>query len=159
MTLEPTRYFLIGADGQEYGPVTAGELREWINEGRANGKTLIRAEKETAWQALANLPELADTLAAKQSVSFSLPEAPRFKATPALVGLGLGIASLLCCCLAPLPLGGITVSSYAIWRIKKGQDNPEEMSLAIIGLILSLIGLLASVLLLIYLLGDSNPAE
>src|ERR1035437_3047869 len=32
-------YKIIGVDGREYGPATAGQLRQWIAEGRANAQT------------------------------------------------------------------------------------------------------------------------
>ena len=32
-------YKIIGIDGREYGPVSAGQLRQWIVEGRANAQT------------------------------------------------------------------------------------------------------------------------
>jgi TM2 domain-containing membrane protein YozV len=51
-------YKVIGADGRQYGPVTAEQLRQWVNEGRVNAQTLIQLEGQTEWKALANYPEL-----------------------------------------------------------------------------------------------------
>src|SRR4051794_39394332 len=45
-------YFMIGGDKQEYGPVNAELIKQWIREGRANGETLLRAENETEWKPL-----------------------------------------------------------------------------------------------------------
>src|SRR3954470_12412464 len=45
-------YFMIGGDKQEYGPVNAELIKQWIREGRANGDTLLRAENETEWKPL-----------------------------------------------------------------------------------------------------------
>ena len=56
---------MIGADGNEYGPITADQLRQWIGEGRANGQTRVRPDTGTEWKALADLPEFAAALAAK----------------------------------------------------------------------------------------------
>ncbi len=55
-------FTMIGGDGQEYGPVTAEQLREWILDHRANGRTLVRAEGETEWKPLFLRPEFAETL-------------------------------------------------------------------------------------------------
>ncbi len=33
-------YKIIGADGKEYGPVTAEQLKQWIADGRVNGNTM-----------------------------------------------------------------------------------------------------------------------
>src|SRR4051812_43356649 len=46
------KYFMIGGDKQEYGPVDADLIKLWIREGRANGDTLLRAENETEWKPL-----------------------------------------------------------------------------------------------------------
>jgi hypothetical protein len=37
-------YKIIGADGKEYGPITADQLRAWIVEGRANAQTKVLME-------------------------------------------------------------------------------------------------------------------
>jgi hypothetical protein len=55
-------YKIIGADGREYGPVTADQLRQWIRDGRANAQTKAQAEGATDWKTLAELPEFADAL-------------------------------------------------------------------------------------------------
>ena len=40
-------YRIIGSDGQQYGPVTADQLRQWIAMGRANRQTSTQAEGST----------------------------------------------------------------------------------------------------------------
>lgn len=54
---------MIGGDGQEYGPVTAEQLREWILDHRANGQTLVQRAGQSQWQPLATCPEFAEALA------------------------------------------------------------------------------------------------
>jgi len=51
-------YKIIGADGKEYGPITADQLRAWIAEGRANAQTKILVDGTTDWRNLAEFPEL-----------------------------------------------------------------------------------------------------
>ena len=36
-------YRVIGADGQQYGPVSAEQIRQWMVEGRVNAQTLVQA--------------------------------------------------------------------------------------------------------------------
>ena len=48
---------IIGADGQQYGPVTGVQLREWITTGRANAQTMAQAEGTTDWKPLGSFPE------------------------------------------------------------------------------------------------------
>jgi hypothetical protein len=57
-------YRIIGADGKPYGPVTADQLRQWINEGRVSGRTQVQLEGAADWQPLAAVPEFADVFAA-----------------------------------------------------------------------------------------------
>ena len=61
-------FTIIGADGKEYGPVSAEKLREWIASGRANAQTQCRRDGETAWSTLGSLPEFA--------AAFSTPPPP-----------------------------------------------------------------------------------
>ena len=55
-------YKIIGADGKEYGPISADILTKWISEGRINGQTKVMAEGTTDWRALAEFPELVAAL-------------------------------------------------------------------------------------------------
>jgi hypothetical protein len=68
-------YFLIGADGREYGPFTADQIRDWVSQGRANAHSRIRRDGETAWQALRELPEFADLVGAAVNTAPSPPPA------------------------------------------------------------------------------------
>lgn len=51
---------IIGADGKQYGPVSADQVRQWVREGRANSQTQLQAEGDTGWRALSAFPEFAD---------------------------------------------------------------------------------------------------
>lgn len=55
-------YKIIGGDGQQYGPVTADELRQWVAEGRLNAQSLVQIEGALEWKPLGNFPEFADAL-------------------------------------------------------------------------------------------------
>jgi hypothetical protein len=57
-------YKVIGADGKEYEPVNAEQLRQWIAEGRANAQTRVLPEGETIWKTLGELSEFAAELSA-----------------------------------------------------------------------------------------------
>lgn len=58
-------YKIIGGDGNEYGPVSAEQVHQWIAEGRANTQTKARREGETEWKPLAAFPEFANALVAQ----------------------------------------------------------------------------------------------
>ena len=55
-------YRIIGKDGQQYGPVTAEQLRGWIAENRANAQTLVQTDSSQEWKPLGSLPEFAADL-------------------------------------------------------------------------------------------------
>ena len=59
-------FYLIGADGREYGPFTVEQIRDWVAQGRANAHSRVRRDGETSWQPLKDFAEFAEvsTLAA-----------------------------------------------------------------------------------------------
>jgi hypothetical protein len=54
-------YKIIGADGKEYGPISAEQLRQWMVEGRANQQTKVLPEGATEWKTVGELPEFSGT--------------------------------------------------------------------------------------------------
>jgi TM2 domain-containing membrane protein YozV len=50
---------IIGADGQQYGPVDADQIRRWRRENRVHAQTLIQAEGAPDWKPLDAFPEFA----------------------------------------------------------------------------------------------------
>ena len=57
-------YKIVGVDGQQYGPVSAEELRRWIADKRANAQTLAQAEGGPEWKPLGSFSEFASELKA-----------------------------------------------------------------------------------------------
>ncbi len=57
-------FTILGADGKEYGPVTADKIREWITAGRANAHTSIKRVGEADWTTIAALVEFNPGIAA-----------------------------------------------------------------------------------------------
>jgi amino acid transporter len=162
-------YKIIGADGKEYGPIAAEQLRQWIIEGRANGQTKVLAEGATEWKALREIPELATMLPGGPSTQpspapgpISLPQAPatisyapvsgQSTTNPlAVTGMVLGIVSMVfsCCCYGlPWNLGGIICSSIALSQLKNN-PNQQGRGMAIAGLILSIVATILAVVLAI----------
>ena len=54
-------YKIIGADGQQYGPVSSDQLRRWMAENRVRAETLVQAEGTVDWKPLSSFAEFADT--------------------------------------------------------------------------------------------------
>jgi TM2 domain-containing membrane protein YozV len=51
-------YRIIGADGRQYGPVGAEQIRRWLAENRLNAQTLLQADGAADWKPLSAFPEL-----------------------------------------------------------------------------------------------------
>jgi hypothetical protein len=73
-------YKIIGVDHQEYGPINADQMRQWIAEGRANGQTKVQLEGAADWKPLANFPEFLEALSAKSAPAVPVGPPPRVDA-------------------------------------------------------------------------------
>lgn len=69
-------YRIIGADGQQYGPVTAEQIRRWLAENRANAQSLAQAEGVAEWKPLISYSEFAADLKPPPPVSPVPPATP-----------------------------------------------------------------------------------
>lgn len=85
-------YKVIGADGRQYGPVSADQVRFWIAANRANGQTMAQAEGSTEWRPLSQFAEFSSAL----NQSLAPPPIPivneelRSKLAAGLFGIFLG---------------------------------------------------------------------
>ena len=147
-------YRVLGADQQEYGPVGADQIRQWIVERRLNASSLIQAEGGTAWKPISMFPEFATTLSAAAPISPSAVQpGPMTTASTngmAITGLIFSAMSLVCCCIGPaFAVLGIVFSVIGLSQLK---NNPNQggRSLAIAGIVIGAVGLLEFVLLLFF---------
>jgi Domain of unknown function (DUF4190)/GYF domain 2 len=147
-------YKIIGADGREYGPITADQLREWIAEGRANAQTRALAEGAAQWKPLTEYLEFAPALGSLPSPGpapgpICITPAPRTNSL-ALTGMLMGILSItcgMCCCYGmPFNLLGIVFSLIALAQIRNDPHPQAGQGLAVAGLVLSGLSLLLAVL-------------
>jgi hypothetical protein len=108
------KYRIRKADDQEYGPVTAEELRQWIAAGHIFARTLIEVEGTADWKELGEFSEFAEALTAARHVAPASgpPPSPaqplvetQINQSLARVSLLLGIISALGCACA---VGGLT---------------------------------------------------
>ena len=152
---------IIGADGQEYGPVTADELRAWIAEGRANAQTRVQADGAAEWKSLGDFAEFAAALAAKAQLSGPPPIARRASegaAVPskrtnamALTGMILGIASvtfgLFCCCGPLFALLGLVFSCIGLSQVSRDPLRQAGKGMAVAGIVTSVFGLVGYIII------------
>ncbi len=155
-------YKIVGADGRVYGPITADQIKQWIAEGRANAQTHTLAEGAAAWKPLGQFPEFASYFPAQVPPPIPTPIPPLAAASPrkingnALLGLVFGVLSFLCCCrllFAPL---GIIFSLIGLTQINQNPERYEGRSVAIVGLVLSVLGLIIAFIVLIYLIANGR---
>lgn len=166
-------YRIIGADGREYGPVTRETLAQWIGEGRAAAHTQARAEISATWQPLSALPEFAPCFHAGAGVSTPPPQIqpPIAGAAPiaplpvrrtnalATTSFVMGLLSwgLCCCTCIPFNVLGVVFGIIALAQIGRAPLQEEGRSLAIAGLVLSLLNLLMSIPVFLFGLAGSMP--
>ena len=62
MAVRKDMYKIIGADGRQYGPVSADQIRFWIAANRANGQTMAQSEGGTEWRPLSQFAEFSSVL-------------------------------------------------------------------------------------------------
>ncbi len=146
-------YRIIGADGREYGPVTADTLREWIVEGRANAQTRAMTEGTTQWKLLIEFLEFAPLLS-RATPPLPPPGPISIQPTPrtnsmATASLVMGILSITCwvCCCYGLPFNvlGLVFSLVALSQIRNDPLSQQGRALAIAGLVLSLLSIVMAV--------------
>lgn len=150
-------YKILGSDGKEYGPVTAEAVRQWIAEGRADGRTHVCAENTQAWRQLSDFPEFAPSLKPPPILptSDSPPPLPKSSAAGERRTSGLAVASLV---LGILGFCGITaiiglvLGIVAQVKIKRSDGRLQGGGLAIAGICVSAFMLLFSIPLMAALL-------
>lgn len=77
-------YKIIGADGVEYGPFSAEDLRQLILQRRADSATRTRLESDADWRTLADFPDFRETL--QQAAATPAPALPPAPQAPMTVG-------------------------------------------------------------------------
>jgi hypothetical protein len=139
-------YKIIGGDGKEYGPVAAGQLRQWIAEGRANAHTGARLEGTSEWKPLAQFSEFSAAFGGPPPPilipgPISIAPTPRTNSM-ALMGMVFGILSVTCgmCCYGiPFNILGVIFSLIALAQIRDNPLSQQGKGMAIAGLVLSLL--------------------
>jgi hypothetical protein len=134
-------YKILGADGKEYGPITAHVLQQWIAEGRIAAATSAQVEGGSDWKPLSTLPEFAEALAGSQAppvLGGSTPANPPSCGPAKTSGLAIasvlfGVFGFLC-----LPaLAGLVLGIIALIKISQSKGQLRGQGLAIAGICLS----------------------
>ena len=132
-------YRIIGVDLREYGPVETEEIREWIQEGRADANTLVCDVDDKQWVKLCDLLEVADALPQKPT------DGPQ-----AAIRINYLVAAILCtlfCCL-PFGIAGILFAVQANSKVQQGDIDGAAVAVSkaklmcILSFVLGLISLI-----------------
>jgi TM2 domain-containing membrane protein YozV len=138
-------YKIIGKDGQQYGPVTAEQLRSWIAENRANAETLVQTDGAQDWKPLGSFPEFAADLKPPPALATAPPTIGPPPCTP------LARAS------DKIPAGvcGILLGSLGIHKFILGYTGPGLIMLLVTvltcgigGCVMHVIGLIEGIIYL-----------
>jgi len=137
-------YKIIGADGKEYGPITAEQLRQWIAEGRANAQTKILLEGTTDWKSLSEFPEFAASppVPTPTLTGFAAPRniAPEQVNGPAV---GLMVVAILGFVLQALSLV-MNLVGTSFLPVQQDNQALANMFSGTLGVVSAIIGLLIS---------------
>ncbi|MGV3618609.1 MAG: hypothetical protein ACO1SV_25075 [Fimbriimonas sp.] len=138
------RYFVIGDQGQKYGPSDTAGLNQWIGEGRLLPTTILEEETSGMRSAASAVPGLQfapaappaypmGTHATAHTGAYTPPTYSEEGIGPALLGIGLGLLSPIVTYF--IGIGGLicfTSGLGASWRVKD-----ERPALAYAGLALN----------------------
>jgi hypothetical protein len=131
--------------------VSAEQLRRWILEGRANAHTQVLADGSAEWKPLGSLPDFAAQLPSAAPPPFRPSSIPGYRKTNAYAMWGMicGIVSVvfcLCCCLnVPLGAVGLVFSLIGLSQINEFPELYEGRAVAIVGIVVSALGLLLGI--------------
>jgi Domain of unknown function (DUF4190)/GYF domain 2 len=139
---------IIGADGRQYGPVSAEQIRRWIAEGRANAQTLAQTEGSAEWKLLGSFSEFG--LSAPPTIHVAPQSPPPTTNSMAVAGLVFGLLGLMggwLCCWPLFSIFGVVFSSVGLSQIARNPLRETGRGIAATGLALSILGLLAGLIL------------
>jgi hypothetical protein len=143
-------YRVLGADGKEYGPVSAEQIRQWIVERRLTSNSMLNTPDSTGWRPLTMFPEFAITLGAVAPAPLpSTGAAIPHTNNAANWGLGLSCASFVCCGCGVLSVLGIVFSCIGLSQANR---DPQQTGkpIAIAGIIVGALSLFGTVLAAIF---------
>jgi hypothetical protein len=83
-------YKIIGADGQEYGPISKEQVAQWIADGRLNRQSVAQRTDSPGWKPLAEYPEFAPAFST--IIAAGTTSRPGFASSDSLVAPSTGLA-------------------------------------------------------------------
>ena len=143
------QYYFKSSDQNEYGPIAEGEIYAWLQQGRMNQDSLVRAVDSGEWRPLNDYPELMALLAPSSSAPPSPTPSPQAAATNfaphrgALI-LTFGILSIVCC--FPFGIAAWIMGNNDMQQIEAGMMDPSGKGITNAGKICGIIGTILGIL-------------
>ena len=132
-------YKIVGVDGQQYGPVSAEEIRRWIADKRVNAQTLVQMEGAQEWKPLGSFSEFASEL---KAVPPPIVPPPSAAASRASNKIPAGICGIL--------LGSLGIHKFILGYTGAGLIMllATVLTCGIAGVVMHLIGLIEGIIYL-----------
>lgn len=133
------KFYFKSNDGEEYGPISASDVREWQNQGRMNNESLVRYSNSRDWKPLSDFSELN-----------SLTPTPTqqggqdFQPHRGSMILTFGIIGVACC--FPFGIAAWVMGHSDIKSIDSGVMDPSGRSMTNGGKICGIISVIITVL-------------
>jgi len=144
------QYYFKASDKNEYGPIGKGEIQAWLQQGRMNQDSLMRAVDSEEWRPLNDYPELLVLLAPSSfnatTVNFPAPGNRNSCCEPhrgALI-LTFGILSIVCC--FPFGIAAWIMGNNDMQQIEAGMMNPSGKGITNAGKICGIVGTIIGIL-------------
>ena len=142
------QYYFKTSDDNEYGPVDEGKIRAWLEQGRMNQDSLVRAIDSGEWRLLNDYPELMALLAPSSSAPPSSPSSPsspqadvkHYAPHRGAMVLTFGILSIACC--FPFGIAAWIIGNDDLKQIDAGMMDPAGRGITNAGKICGMVGVI-----------------
>ena len=139
------QYYFKASDENEYGPIDEGEIRAWLQQGRMNQGSMVRAVDSEEWRLLNDYPELMALLAPSSSAPPSSPSSPRadvkhYAPHRGAMVLTFGILSIACC--FPFGIAAWIIGNDDLKKIDAGMMDPAGRGITNAGKICGMVGVI-----------------
>ena len=144
-TMNEPGYTIVGSDGQQYGPVSAAQIRDWLRQARVDSRTPVFVAGAVEWTFVGLLPEFTAYFPGNPPV-ITAPKpavvAPGQTNQLALWGFILSLVAWFTCCCFPVSLTALALSIIGLTQVNACHDAQTGRGLAIAGIVIAAVHLL-----------------
>ena len=135
------KFYFKSNDGEEYGPISASDVREWQNQGRMNNESLVRYSNSRDWKPLSDFSELNSPTPTPTPTQQGGQD---FQPHRGSMILTFGIIGVACC--FPFGIAAWVMGHSDIKSIDSGVMDPSGRSMTNGGKICGIISVIITVL-------------